>query len=92
MSVTTVIIFMGSTAYVSCRDLAQCVNCERMTYRQAVFLRGVLWVLGKTLPVDSSHRQSVDFLLTHPRRCFPYLFPAKQTWYLLSVIALLTYA
>ncbi|KAI8457986.1 hypothetical protein BY996DRAFT_361470 [Phakopsora pachyrhizi] len=30
------------------------------------------------------------FLLDHPRRCFVYLFPSKQTWILFSILLIFT--
>ncbi|OAG00389.1 TrkH-domain-containing protein [Paraphaeosphaeria sporulosa] len=38
-----------------------------------IFLRLTIWIMQKM------------FLLQHPRRCFIYLFPSRQTWYLLAI-------
>ncbi|KZT64165.1 TrkH-domain-containing protein [Daedalea quercina L-15889] len=43
------------------------------------------WILTKLLPQDSRTKEALRFLLDHPRRCFIYLFPANQTWVLLTV-------
>ncbi|RXK41787.1 hypothetical protein M231_01022 [Tremella mesenterica] len=50
------------------------------------FTRG----LYKLVPVDSRIRESLKFLLDHPRRCFVYLFPSTQTWVLAIVMLVLT--
>jgi potassium uptake Trk family protein len=57
-----------------------------------VFLRLIVWTIRKMMP-DSDrwrdHRNTLRFLLDHPRRCFTHLFPSKHTWWLLmSVICL----
>ena len=31
-------------------------------------------------------KETLQFLLDHPRRCYLYLFPSHQTWILLSVV------
>ncbi|KAF8552943.1 TrkH-domain-containing protein [Imleria badia] len=41
------------------------------------------------IPTRSRLYETLHFLLDHPRRCFVYLFPAHQTWFLLSVLVLL---
>ncbi|KAF7302799.1 Potassium transporter [Mycena kentingensis (nom. inval.)] len=44
-----------------------------------IFLRLTIW-LGQ------APRRRLSFLLAHPRRCFLYLFPSHQTWYLTIVL------
>jgi len=51
-----------------------------------VFLRFIIWVIYKWSPVGSHRRASLHFLLDHPRRCFIYLFPSRQTWLLVIVL------
>jgi Trk-type K+ transport system membrane component len=58
---------------------------------QPVFLRGIVWGISKLLPVNTHRRTYWDFLLAHPRRCFLYLFPAHQTYFLIVVFFFLTY-
>jgi Trk-type K+ transport system membrane component len=57
-----------------------------------VFLRLSIWTILKLLPKNerwADLRNTLDFLLQHPRRCFTNLFPSKHTWWLLfSVITL----
>jgi hypothetical protein len=59
-------------------------------------LRMLIW-LGTKLTRDSTLHQTLHFLLDHPRRyvllgakadrrCFLYLFPSHQTWYLLLAL------
>jgi len=54
-----------------------------------VFLRGILWTMTKILPNRSRTRETVLFLLDHPRRCFTYLFPSRTTWLLTLVLFIL---
>jgi len=51
-----------------------------------VFFRFTIWLLSKSFPHRSLTRESLLFLLHHPRRCFISLFPAKQTWLLLLIL------
>ncbi|GLB37716.1 putative cation transport protein [Lyophyllum shimeji] len=55
-----------------------------------VFLRFTIWVLSKTVSGRSRAHETLHFLLDHPRRCFIFLFPSHQTWFLLTVVVLLT--
>lgn len=45
-----------------------------------IFLRLIIWILCKAAPKDSQFKETCQFLLDHPRRCFLYLFPSYQTW------------
>ena len=47
-----------------------------------IFLRFVIWVFSLLIPKNSKLHHSLAFLLHHPRRCFLFLFPRKNTWYL----------
>lgn len=47
------------------------------------------WITAKFIPTRSRLYETLHFLLDHPRRCFVYLFPAHQTWFLLLILALL---
>ncbi|GAA94848.1 uncharacterized protein L969DRAFT_97190 [Mixia osmundae IAM 14324] len=55
-----------------------------------VFLRLTIWILAKCSPRQSRYRETLDFILDHPRRCYIYLFPTYQTIYLAVVVLLLT--
>lgn len=50
-----------------------------------ILLRLTIWLMEKTVPKGSRLRNTLRFLLQHPRRCFIYLFPSRQTWYLLAI-------
>lgn len=50
-----------------------------------ILLRLLIWSLSKLSPTESEFHNSLRFLLHHPRRCFLYLFPSKETWYLLAI-------
>ncbi|ESK97349.1 potassium transporter [Moniliophthora roreri MCA 2997] len=55
-----------------------------------IFLRFTIWILTKLVPKASRANETLHFLLDHPRRCFIYLFPSHQTWFLLTVVIGLT--
>jgi potassium uptake Trk family protein len=50
-----------------------------------IFLRLTIWTMKKMCPEGSRFKNTLDFLLQHPRRCFLYLFPSRETWYLLFI-------
>lgn len=54
-----------------------------------IFLRLFIWTSSKMAPQDSQFRETCKFLLDHPRRCFLYLFPSYQTWFLVFVLVVL---
>ena len=49
-------------------------------------LRFVIWVFFKTVPEESALKESLNFLLDHPRRCFTLLFPSRESWVLFWVL------
>ncbi|KAI0365314.1 TrkH-domain-containing protein [Pilatotrama ljubarskyi] len=53
-----------------------------------ILLRLFIWILTK-LPGRSRTKESLHFLLDHPRRCTIYLFPSRQTWLLLGMMMVL---
>ncbi|BGP04531.1 hypothetical protein JCM10049v2_000333 [Rhodotorula toruloides] len=54
-----------------------------------VFLRLLIWIVSKAVPSRSRTRETLQFLLDHPRRCFIYLFPSYQTWFLVFMLVCL---
>jgi Trk-type K+ transport system membrane component len=48
------------------------------------------WILFNSVPESSRIRETLKFLLDHPRRCYTYLFPSTQTWFLAFVVFSLT--
>ncbi|GAA5925325.1 hypothetical protein JCM3775_006423 [Rhodotorula graminis] len=54
-----------------------------------IFLRLVIWTFSKVVPRRSQLRETLQFLLDHPRRCFIYLFPSHQTWFLVFTLVCL---
>lgn len=52
----------------------------------------IRFFLSKIVPRTSPLHETLQFLLDHPRRCFIYLFPSHQTWFLLIVVITLKYA
>ncbi|KAN0062670.1 hypothetical protein ACQY0O_004860 [Thecaphora frezii] len=53
-----------------------------------ILLRLFIWCIAKVVPSRSRVSETLQFLLDHPRRCFVYLFPSGQTWFLLFVLTL----
>ncbi|KAG2153183.1 cation transport protein-domain-containing protein [Suillus clintonianus] len=49
------------------------------------------WVMTKLVPRDSRVNETLHFLLDHPRRCFVYLFPSYQTWFLLTILVFMNF-
>lgn len=56
-----------------------------------IFLRFAIWLLTKVVPGNSRANETLHFLLDHPRRCFIYLFPSHQTWFLLTIVLFLNF-
>lgn len=54
-----------------------------------IFLRFFIWCISKVVPRQGRLYETLRFLLDHPRRCFVYLFPSGQTWFLFGVLLLL---
>lgn len=57
-----------------------------------IFLRLIVWILLKLLPNHhrwDDSRNTLQFLLDHPRRCYTNLFPSRHTWWLLSCVVCL---
>ncbi|KAF3920227.1 hypothetical protein AA313_de0206978 [Arthrobotrys entomopaga] len=52
-------------------------------------LRFIIWTLWKICPHNWVTKESLHFLLDHPRRCFTLLFPSSDTWWLFAVLVLL---
>ncbi|CAL9736190.1 high-affinity potassium transport protein [Monosporozyma servazzii] len=54
-----------------------------------IFLRVIIWVMFHLAPDLSQTKESLGFLLDHPRRCFTLLFPSSATWWLLLTLLFL---
>lgn len=52
-------------------------------------LRFIIWVMFKLVPRNSAVKESLNFLLDHPRRCYTLLFPSGPTWMLLAILVFL---
>lgn len=55
------------------------------------FLRLLIWTIYKLVPSTSSLKDSLSFLLDHPRRCYTLLFPATATWILVAILVALNF-
>ncbi|KEY72927.1 hypothetical protein S7711_06755 [Stachybotrys chartarum IBT 7711] len=56
-----------------------------------VFLRLIIYTMHKLVPRHSSIRESLGFLLQHPRRCYTLLFPSTPTWILFGILFALNF-
>lgn len=54
-----------------------------------ILLRCIIWFMFKVSKIDGRMRESLGFLLDHPRRCFTLLFPSGPTWWLFGVLVML---
>lgn len=57
-----------------------------------IFLRLIVWTIYKSLPKTArfdDHRNTLRFLLDHPRRCYTNLFPSEHTWWLAFAVFIL---
>lgn len=54
-----------------------------------IVLRFMIWILSLCVPKTSRTYETLRFLLDHPRRCFIYLFPSAQTWFLFAILLVL---
>ncbi|KAH7386647.1 potassium transport protein 1 [Phaeosphaeria sp. MPI-PUGE-AT-0046c] len=55
------------------------------------FLRLLIWTLYNISPAASSLKESLRFLLDHPRRCYTLLFPSTATWILAGILFVLNF-
>ncbi|KAK0430810.1 potassium transporter [Armillaria borealis] len=55
-----------------------------------IIMRLIIWIFSKFTEPESDLDKALDFLLHHPRRCYIYLFPSHQTWFLVIVLLLLS--
>jgi Trk-type K+ transport system membrane component len=55
------------------------------------FLRLIIWMLYKVSPNTSPAKESLRFLLDHPRRCYTLLFPSSATWILAAILIILNF-
>lgn len=53
--------------------------------------RLVIWTFSKIVPKDSLTKETLKFILDHPRRCYTLLFPARPTWILFGIIFVLNF-
>lgn len=51
-----------------------------------VFVRLIIWTMSKLVPKQSSVKETLQFLLDHPRRCSMLLFPRRPTWILFGIL------
>ncbi|CAI1578274.1 hypothetical protein SEUBUCD646_0K02660 [Saccharomyces eubayanus] len=54
-----------------------------------ILLRFIIWVIFKFSRDLSQFKESLGFLLDHPRRCFTLLFPSAPTWWLFLTLIVL---
>ncbi|KAK0227557.1 potassium transporter [Armillaria fumosa] len=56
-----------------------------------IIMRLIIWICSKFTKPGSDLDKALDFLLHHPRRCYLYLFPSHQTWFLMVVLLLMSF-
>jgi Trk-type K+ transport system membrane component len=56
-----------------------------------VFLRLLIWTIYKLSPATSARKESLRFLLDHPRRCYTLLFSSTATWALTGILVSLNF-
>jgi Trk-type K+ transport system membrane component len=56
-----------------------------------VLLRLVIWIMFKLAPKQSSVKETLRFLLDHPRRCYMLLFPSRPTWILCGILFVMNF-
>ncbi|CAO3587690.1 unnamed protein product [Absidia cylindrospora] len=57
----------------------------------AINLRFIIWSMYKLTPHSRPmRRETLRYLLDHPRRCYTTLFPSTQTYWLLLVLVIIT--
>ncbi|KAJ5223227.1 Low-affinity potassium transport protein [Penicillium chermesinum] len=54
-------------------------------------LRFAIWTIWKFAPEGSSMKETLGFLLDHPRRCYTLLFPSRPTWVLFGVLFVMNF-
>jgi potassium uptake Trk family protein len=54
-----------------------------------ILLRLCIWTASRLVPRGSQTRETLQFLLDHPRRCYTLLFPSRPTWILFGIVVLL---
>ncbi|KAJ3785131.1 cation transport protein-domain-containing protein [Lentinula aff. detonsa] len=77
------LILAGNTAFVTSMYVSFFTSVYYLTSQ---FFR---FILFKIVPRTSRLHETLQFLLDHPRRCFIYLFPSHQTWFLLTIVVAL---
>lgn len=86
-----ILILAGNTRYLFHRLIGM-INILIRRHSYPPFLRLILWTMWKVLPSDEYYadwRQTLRFVLDHPRRVYTNLFPARPTWWLVfSLIGL----
>ncbi|KAK0209988.1 potassium transporter [Desarmillaria ectypa] len=56
-----------------------------------IFMRLIIWICSNFTKPGSDLDKAFDFLLHHPRRCYIYLFPSHQTWFLVIILLLMSF-
>ncbi|SPO30856.1 related to potassium transporter TRK-1 [Ustilago trichophora] len=56
-----------------------------------ILLRFFIWIISICVPSRTKLYEDLRFLLDHPRRCFVYLFPSSQTWFLFFILVLFNF-
>jgi len=73
--------------FAKCYLLIYILNIVMLAGNHALpmMLRFIIW-LGTKIYRKGRTYETLHFLLDHPRRCFLFLFPSHQTWYLVFTL------
>ncbi|KIK97977.1 hypothetical protein PAXRUDRAFT_135185 [Paxillus rubicundulus Ve08.2h10] len=77
------------TAYPLIFFMMFCILAGNTAFVGSSVHRLCSWTITKFVPANSRLHETLHFLLDHPRRCFVYLFPSHQTWFLLTILLVL---
>lgn len=71
---------MDTDGAILCAAFASPCQATRGPLHSGVWtdaLTSYSWTMSKLAPKRSQSRETLQFLLDHPRRCFIYLFPSQ---------------
>lgn len=89
--VVSIMILAGNTAFPIFLRLTIWIlsKCTRRTSQTRETLQFVIRARVAMPTCPDARFRTNRFLLDHPRRCFIYLFPSYQTWFLLFSLVVL---
>ncbi|KAF9644533.1 TrkH-domain-containing protein [Thelephora ganbajun] len=90
MSLVDQNMVLFQTAYAMIIFLIYCVLAGNTAFVRVPFFPSptllIRWAYSKVVWKSSKTYETARFLLDHPRRCFIYMFPSRQTWLLFVIL------